>query len=303
MVLDLRSALLGTHKEQFPQKRRQLSTGLTLLNLLLTGDCSYGIESGSVVWLSGPSDSGRTTVGLTLLAEATQTVDFVNYRLYYNNTEGQDVNIGAYFGNNVAARIRAVQCSDAMAFWEGMRQRGGRSIYFLDSLDGLLNDTWQINNAYAKDVFDRVRETDSILIIAAQEKLAGDKRVTAGGFAMPFYADYSIKTIHSGSIVRVIRGKERVLGTNTTLSAIKSKIGIKGAVSVPAPIFSGSGYDNAESLFMFLRRKGVITGTNEYYHFSEFGFEGKFSSLLNDIRQFESMIASWVESRVSELLV
>ena len=66
---------------------KKLSTGLTVLNYALSGSYRYGLETGSVVLVSGESNSGRTTFGLTVLAEASINPLFSDYTLYYYDTE------------------------------------------------------------------------------------------------------------------------------------------------------------------------------------------------------------------------
>ncbi len=300
MAMNLRQALLQSTRPE--PKRRKLSTGLTLCNLLLSGDCSTGIESGSVVWVSGPSDSGRSTVGLTLLAEASQNADFAGYDLFYNNTEGQQVDLAAYFGTKVAERIRRAGAATHDSFWGYLLLHHRPCVYFLDSLDGLNGtDGWQKNNDKAKAAFDTVRDRDSILIIASQEKNVGEKKVAAGGYAVQFYADYGIKTTRLGLITRVIRGKERAIGINTSLSISKSRHGLQKITTIPAPIFSGSGYDNAESLFMYLRRKGFIKENAGLFEWPLFGLKGRFDGMLQEIRTFEPILSSWLESHFQEI--
>lgn len=295
MPMNLTSALLQSSVQQPKISRKQLSTGLSLLNLAMSGDWAYGVESGSVIWISGPSGSGRSTVGLTLLAEATQNIRFSDYRLVCNDTEAQNYNIAAYFGIKVAQRVELSKAATNEDFWNEIRSFRQPFIYLLDSVDGLQTaDGWKVNNERAKKIFDFVKKMDSIMILTSQEKEVEEKKVAAGGFAIPFYADYCIRTADSGPLSRTIGKKERVVGQNTTLTPIKSAAGLHKIKAVPAPVFSGSGYDNAESLFMFLRRKNEITEVDGQFFFKYFDWKAKFDGMLRNIREYEQVIVSWV---------
>ena len=297
MALDLVSALLqpsGGKKSSVFQK--PLSTGLSLLNLAVSGDSADGVGSGSVVWVSGPPDSGRSTVGLTLLAEAVQNVGFTDYTLVLNDTEAQNLDLAQYFGKKVAGRVKRSYAISNEVFWQEIKSLKHPFVYLLDSLDGLESHKgWKVNNEEANPVFDYVRKRNSILILTSQEKNIESKKVVAGGFAVPFYADYCLRTTSVGPIVRKIGKKERVLGTNTSITVVKSPAGIGKITVVPAPVFSGSGYDNAESLFMYLRRKNIIEEKAGTYKLSEFGWKGSFDEMIAQIREGESFLSNWIE--------
>ena len=296
--MNLKAALLGS---SLPAARPPvLSTGLTLLNLALSGKSQAGLPTGSVVWVEGPSDSGRSTFCLTLLAEASQDKAFSDYLLVYDDTEGQNLDIAGYFGKKVAKRIVRKSSYGVKNFWDGLLEWESPFVYVLDSLDGLCSarNGWQVNNQRASAAFDAVRKRHSLLILTAQEKcVEGRKKVTAGGFAVRFYADYAIKTACRGEINRQAAGKERIVGTNTEIRVVKSNGGLKKIKTIPAPVFVGCGYDNAESLLMFLLRHKVAKKQGSQYEIPAFGVVGTLEEILVFIRYYETSVIYLVEGK------
>lgn len=298
--MNLLAALLESSTEK--KKDPVLSTGLTLLNLSLSGESQAGIESGSVVWISGPSDSGRSTLCLTLLAEASQNTSFANYKLVYDDTECQNLDIDGYFGSRVSHRILRRSSYGEQNFWNELMKIDQPCIYVLDSLDGLSASKtgWRVNNKRAGVVFDHFRKCHSILVLAAQEKCVdGKKKVAAGGFAVQFYADYSIRTVRHGEIYRQIIGKRRFVGTGTEINVVKTRGAGKKIGPVPAPVFTGSGYDNTESILEYLRKNGYVAKRGASYFLSGINMDGTLDQLRAFIRDNEQMIAGLIEGRGS----
>ena len=273
--MNLREALLQTAPSR--RSKPTVSTGLSLLNVALTGSPERGIESGSVVWVSGSDGSGRTTLGISLLAEIARDHRFSDYALvYYDDLLRGSLSFG-YIDSGYTDRLehRSLDCVES--FWDDIEALD-TSVVVLDSMDVLMAlDTlsdeaaWKINNRRVGRAFSHIRDTDSILIITCREKKSCGKIVSAGGGAIPSYADYWFRTHNSGSIFQETNGRNRLVGTKTSITVIKSPEGQRG-VSIPAPIYSNSGYDDAESVvkFLWLARKikktdtGYLFGVVEY---------------------------------------
>ena len=275
-----------------PSVGKKLSTGLSILNYSLSGDVSYGIDSGSVLMVSGDANSGRTTFGLTLLAEAAINSQFDDYTLVYFDTEGKTVDVHSYLGSKAADRIYLGSVNSLDAFWEYCSSAVKR-IIVLDSLDGLSSgdSSWWTNNQCAKGVFDCIRSNTSILIITAQDKLFQSKKVIAGGFAPVFYSDFQFRLSYMGEYYKM-RGKSKVsVGSNTSISVLKSKFDSFSRLDCPAPIVVGYGYDNAVSLLTFLRRKGKVIEREGEFVFPEFGCRGEYGTMLRFCRDYEQILS------------
>ena len=218
--------------------------------------------------------------------------------MVYFDTEGKSIDVANYLGKRAADRIWVGSVGSLESFWEYCANAVNRVIV-LDSLDGLMDENgWQINNSYAKGVFDCIHRNGSILIIIAQQKFADNKKVTAGGFAPVFYSDFHLRLTFNGDIYETRKGVKVSVGSNTTISPLKSKFPVKRFFDVPAPVIVGSGYDNAESLLMFLRRKGKIKEVDGMFYYPDFGCKGDYKTMLRFCREYENILAF----RLKELL-
>ena len=83
-----------------------LSTGSALLNLACSGRVDGGFLKGHYYLFVGDSDSGKTFITMTCLAEASINKAFDKYRLIYDGSEyGALMNIEKFFGPRVASRL------------------------------------------------------------------------------------------------------------------------------------------------------------------------------------------------------
>lgn len=80
--------------------------GSTCLNLAVTGHPRRGIKKGTCVLMAGDSNSGKTWITMSILAEASINPKFDDYRLIFNAPEnGALMDIPTYFGRKLASRI------------------------------------------------------------------------------------------------------------------------------------------------------------------------------------------------------
>ncbi len=126
-----------------------VSTGSTLLNLAISGNPRWGFAKGYYYFIVGDTQSGKTWLSLTCLAEASINKNFDNYRFIFDNgEEGALMDIERFFGARVAQRIEAPrvikgvpQCSYTLEdFYFNVHdalQDGRPFIYVLDSMDSL----------------------------------------------------------------------------------------------------------------------------------------------------------------------
>ncbi|MDX9779529.1 MAG: hypothetical protein RBT66_00670 [bacterium] len=126
-----------------------VGTGSTLLNLAISGNPYRGFAKGYYYYLVGDTQSGKTWLSLTCLAEASINKNFDGYRFIFDNGEqGALMDIERFFGKKVADRIeppRIVKgeavCSYTLEdFYFNVHdaiQKGEPFIYILDSMDSL----------------------------------------------------------------------------------------------------------------------------------------------------------------------
>ena len=95
------------------KKSDLLSTGSTILNLACTGYPDGGFWKGAYFYIVGSSQSGKTFLARTCLAEATLNKNFDNYRIIDDDVEGGALmDTEKYFGKRLADRIEAPAYDD-----------------------------------------------------------------------------------------------------------------------------------------------------------------------------------------------
>lgn len=173
-----------------------LPIGSTLANLACSGDPFGGFPLGKYVFFVGDSNSGKTFVGLTCLAEAANDKRFDGYRLIHDDVEGGALmDMERFFGTRMADRLESpavdskgdpVYSSTVEDFYYHLDDAlsGDRPcVYVLDSQDGLSSR-------------------------AEMEKFAETKKLhRKGKSASGSYGDAKAK-VHSANIRKFIRPLE-----------------------------------------------------------------------------------------------
>ena len=287
MIASLRSALYGSvgKKAKNETTIAPIPTGLSLFDRALGG----GIKAGSVISVLGTAGSGRSTFGLSLIAEVARALP--DYDLFLHETECQYTDLSSYLPDYIASRIHRVDAyfgGEREGVWRYISMLRTPFIYVLDSLEGLLAESsTTTNNNEATSVFDRVRKTKSILVITSTKQAVEGKPVFVGGYALRFYADYCFSLLNKGERYKVIRGKRRSVGTNTAIKIDNAPGTIHSPTETPAPIEINYGYSDEGSLFEFLREVGQINigkrrGWYEYPMYQAYGPREKIEAVISE---------------------
>lgn len=148
---DLKAKLRHKKKKKAIRPEDFLNTGSTLLNLAISGRPSGGFVKGRYYWLVGDSESGKTFLSLTCLAEAAINPHFADYRFIFDDAEdGALMDIERFFGPKVKERLeppaRDKETGEPMYsetiedFYynvDDANKDGRPFIYVLDSMDAL----------------------------------------------------------------------------------------------------------------------------------------------------------------------
>jgi len=135
-------------------KGNTLSSGSALLNLACTDTPWGAFIPGRYYLLVGSSSAGKTWMMLSIAAESTLHDKFKDYRIVLDETEeGNNIDVGFYFGKNVSSKIRApkydeednpVYSTTIEEFYDNINreldkaeEHGYGLIYMLDSMDAL----------------------------------------------------------------------------------------------------------------------------------------------------------------------
>tara|TARA_R100000329_G_scaffold142408_2_gene125825 strand:+ start:3031 stop:4095 length:1065 start_codon:yes stop_codon:yes gene_type:complete len=177
-----------------------LSSGSTMLNLAVT-DTPWGfVAKGMYLFLVGDSDSGKTFLSLTCLAEAAQNPHFDNYRFILDNVEGGAImNLRKFFGSKMADRLEPPKVdADGLPITS---QTVEEFYYNLD--DALAHEKPCIYILDSMDALSSVQETDTF----GENK----KRFQGGKEGKGSYGDGKAKANASG--IRQALAKIRATGS------------------------------------------------------------------------------------------
>ena len=101
-IKDIKKQLQAKKRTQIISPGDYLSSGSSLLNLACTGDVHKCFLKGHYYHIVGDSQSGKTFLSLTCLAEAARNPAFKDYRFIFDNAEdGALMNIEHFFGKKV----------------------------------------------------------------------------------------------------------------------------------------------------------------------------------------------------------
>jgi len=292
-----------------------VSTGSSMLNLACTDNPDKGFAKGYYYLLVGTSQSGKTFLSLTCLAEAARNPNFQDYQFIHDDVErGALMDIRKFFGKAVKERLKVVHSHTIEEFYyrlDNLDKKGKPFIYILDSMDALTSQAElkkfgqqkkafkeeretpgsygdgkaKINSQNLRCVINPLQETGSILIIINQtrDKLTGfGGKSRSGGNALQFYACLEIWSNVKKPIIKVYKGKPRAQGVLCTLRVKKNRIKGKDR-TIEIPIYYSYGLDDVGSCIDYLtgekhwkKRSGNIIAP-------EFDFVGKRNQLIHHI--------------------
>jgi len=307
--------------EEVISSKDLLSSGSTLLNLALSGRAKGGYVKGKYYSLVGDSDSGKSWLGMSALAEAAYSPEFDDYELIYNNAEdGALMDVGKFFGK-LKDRITITASETLDEFYDRITARIEKKqpfIEILDSMDVLDaeadlkkfkknrsrrdKDTEakgnygiakaKMNSENLRKVRSRLKETGSILIVVSQtrDNIAsigpGDKKTRSGGKAIKFYAAVEFWTSIRENITKKILNKNRQQGIIARIQVKKNHItGKKREVLVP--IYHSAGMDDVGSCIAYLVDEGHWK-LDKAIKAPEFNFVGRTGDLIKKIQEEDS---------------
>lgn len=150
---EVKDVLMGSTAKAAIPKADMLNTGSTLLNLACTGHFDGGFFKGEYFWVVGDSQSGKTFLTMTCLAEASLNPHFDDYRFIHDDVEGGSLmDIEKFFGPKLAKRLEAPDkdeegeplCSETIEDFyfnlDNALNAKRPCIYLLDSMDALSSD-------------------------------------------------------------------------------------------------------------------------------------------------------------------
>lgn len=302
-----------------PDYAAGLSTGLTLLNLALTGRAKVGFTQGSYCLLVGGSRSGKTFICGTALAEATLNKVFKDHRLIYNDPErGARMDVKRFFGAELARRLEWRHPRTVEEFYYALDddKHKGPFVQVLDSMDALEAEDdaahftrkkkaasgdgkakGSYGTAKAKANSSGIRhavldlaETGSILLVISQTRMnigfgaMFNPETRSGGTALQFYATNEVWFKRVGSIKRTVHKKARTIGTVVKASVKKNRdTGREWPVELHH--YPSVGFDDVGSLIAYLVAEGRWTESKGKITAPEFDLAGPAEQLAQEIQE------------------
>jgi len=294
-----------------------LSTGSTLLNLACSDDPHSGFRKGMYYWLVGDSDSGKTFLSMTCLAEASISKAFNDYRFIYDGKErGALMNIAKFFGSAVDERLEMIASETVEEFYYNCFDavKAGPCIYVLDSMDVLdsvqdvakfeekkkahekgKDTTGSYGMAKAKMNSENVRKlmtplqnTGSILIIISQTRdnvgFGFETKTVGGGRALKFYATLQLWSAPVGRLQKTVRGKKRQLGVKIQVRVRKNRQTGKDRI-VDMPIYHSFGIDDVGSCVNYLVSEGEWSESKGVLNAVDFDLKGQREKIIKQIEE------------------
>lgn len=317
---EIKRRLLYKEKEKILTGKDYLSTGSTMLNLACTDHPERGFAKGHYYLIVGTSQSGKTWLTLTCLAEAAKNPEFNGYLFIYNNVErGALMDIRRFFGKSVEKRLKVEHSYLIEDFYDHLDRistRGFPFIYILDSMDALSSEAEiktfnkqkkarqdeakaagsygdgkaKINSQNLRRAIGPMEKSGSILLIINQtrDKLTGfGGKTHSGGNALQFYATLEIWSDIAARIKKTYKGKKRQQGTLCTLRVRKNRITGKDR-TIKMPIYNTYGMDDVGSCIDYLVSEKHWKKSSKGIIAPEFDYEGNRSGLIKLVTK-ESM--------------
>lgn len=235
-----------THKtpERVLQNSDFLSMGLTLGNLSAYGRTHGGLVKGFIYRLIGKSQTAKSILAKTILAEASISPSFEDYELLYDDIErgGQLLKTTKFFGAILASRMSAPAYEKGTHrplftrtlpdFYRRVSDRlnkGKKFIWVPDSLDSLDSDVNKMSDGKAKEHAQQLRklitgmhDTGSIMLLVqhAKKNMGSifEEVITTGGVSPEYYSTLDIWLSKMGPIKKGL-GKE--------FNSLEEQIGVK----------------------------------------------------------------------------
>ena len=298
-------------------KTNQLSTGLRLLNLPLTGSTRRGLKKGIGVLLVGDSSTGKTWLLMQLLAEAAKNRAFDKYQFRFNNAEnGMLIDVVKYYGKEVNRRLETTSSESLEEFYYDIDDtlKKGPCIYLTDSMDALLSKDDEgkfqeekeasrkgnkvkgsYNMSKAKKnsqnlprIVTNLKKTGSILVIVSQTRdnvgfgAMFNPKTRSGGKAMKFYAHVELWTSIVKTLKKKLHDKERKIGAIVKFDIQKNRLsGWEGSIEIP--FIKNYGFDDIGSCISFLVEEKHWSENKNVINAKDFSLKCKREALINRI--------------------
>lgn len=292
-----------------------LSTGITLVNLAMYGRTTGGISKGKMYRIAGRSQTGKTFLARTILAEACRRQSFDDYELIYDDVErGALMDTERFFGSKLVSRLippardktkKPLHSRYVSDFYKRLNKRldtGKKVIWIEDSLDSLVPDVGteskmtdgkaRVNSQELRRLLTPLDETGSILILISQVRADmhagpsyfGPQDIVAGGMAPEFFVTGEIILRKAKTISVKVGERNYPAGYIVQAHIKKNRISGKDR-KVYFPFNPEVGLDDVGANVDFLIFTGHWKKDKGKYKAGEFGLECSRDRLVREIEK------------------
>lgn len=290
-----------------------LSMGLTLGNLSAYGRIDGGFVKGHIYRIIGKSQSSKSFLVKTILAEAAANPHFSDYELIYDDIELGSVMLSTtkFFGSRLLERMSPPardaktksplytrSTSDFYRRVNARLDKGKKFIWVPDSLDGLAADTEsKMSDGKAKTHSNELRRlvaglkaTGSMLFLVQHAKVNMGStfggNITTGGASPEFYSTLDVwlskfETIKQDLGKKYNNNKEAI-GVRIQCHIKKNRINGTDRTFM-FPLYYSYGIDDIGSCIEWLIEMGHWTVEKGKFVADEFAFEGTIRQLITKI--------------------
>jgi RecA/RadA recombinase len=299
-----------------------IPTGCTVLNLALSGRADGGWLKGRIANVVGDSDTGKTVLVLTTLAEVANGDRCKRHELHYDDVEQSNgFDMASMFGY-LSDRLDDADASFFVEDFYGkvfkLLRRDKSFIYVCDSMDALVShasiDKFEeniklldngkeakgsygdgkakFNSEGLRTIKPELKKKDSLLLIVSQTRdninpMSMEEKTRAGGRALKFYSCYEMWLAKRMDMSATQGGVKRKLGVVARVRISKNHATGKH-LDFNMPIYYGYGIDDERCCIMWLIAEGIWKGKEfggDVITNGEFGpKEWKCSALAQAIR-------------------
>lgn len=239
-----------------------------------------GVPKGRIIEIYGPEASGKTTMALTIIAEAQKlggrcAVIDAEHALDPNWAKKQGVNVDALDISQPDYGEQALEICDELV------RSGAYDVIVVDSvaalvpkaeLDGEMGDSnmglhARLMSQAMRKLTANVHRTGTVLIFINQirEKIGvmfGSPETTTGGRALKFYASVRMDVRRIGQV----KDGDQIIGNKTKVKIVKNKVSAPFR-EVEFDLLYNLGLDKAGNLLDVAAERGVVEKSGAWYSY------------------------------------
>lgn len=263
-------------KEGFNQCYEVIPTGNLAIDYALG---IGGFPKGRIIEIYGPESSGKTTLALTLIANAKRRCTFIDmeHALDLKYAESIGVNLNNFYLAQPDNGEQALRIADTMI------RSCSNDIVVIDSvaalttqaeLNGEIGDQTvgalaRLMSATMRRLAPNIAKSRTICIFINQIRenigvMYGPKEVTPGGRALKFYSSVRVDV---RKLPQIKDGKE-IIGNRTRIKIVKNKLAPPFKEAEVDLIF-GKGIGNTSSLVDMAVQEGILVKKGSWYSYGE----------------------------------